>query len=598
MPKPNFPANQPPPPAGGPGDRPPDEPTSRAAKDIPLPTRPIPTSSQLPSRPAGFPEKIKQPSPVSSSTPPPEEERFPPEKPQVSGPLPVKPPVFPAERPIGEKAPPQEAPSRPPERIVVSSLEKEEKKEAPPTPSPPPEEKKELPIPSATPPPTTYVFAEEGAGGVFKKIFIFLLLILILAGAFFGIYKFILPKLRGVGKPQEVSLTYWGLWEPSKVFQQVVADFQKEHPGIKINYVQNSHKDYRERLASSFAKGEGPDIFRFHNTWVPMFKKELAPVPAEAYNAGLFEATFYPVARGSLRQGTNYVGIPLEIDGLGLFINEEIFSSAGKEPPTTWDELRRVALELTAYDAGGNIQIAGVAMGRTENVDHWSDILAVMMLQNGADLENPTGKLAEDALTYFTNFSKQDKVWSQRLPSSTAAFANGKLAMYFGPSWRALNIKEANPSLKFKIVPIPQLPETNITWGTFWAEGVWEKSKNKKEAWEFLKYLSSKSALQKLYQAQAQVRLFGEPYSRVDMADLLKTDKYLGAYISQAPAARSWYLCSRTFDNGINDKIIKYFEDAVNAVNQGKTSKEALAPAAQGVAQVLAQYGLSTGVVR
>jgi len=410
-----------------------------------------------------------------------------------------------------------------------------------------------------------------------KKILLILLLLLVAVGAVFGIYKFVLPRVREVTPSSKTTLTYWGLWEPSSVFGQVIADFEKEHPKIKVNYAQQSHKDYRERLASSFAKGEGPDIFRFHNTWVPMFKRDLAPVPANVYNAASFEAAFYPVARSSLRQGTNYVGIPLEFDGLGLFINEEIFSSAGKTPPTTWDELRQVALELTTYDGQGNIQIAGV---------------------NGADLANPTGKLAEDALDYFVLFAKTDKVWDERLPFSTTAFANGKLAMYFGPSWRALNIKEENPSLKFKIVPIPQLPDTNIAWASFWAEGVWEKSKNKKAAWEFLKYLSSKSVLQKLYQAQAQVRLFGEPYSRVDMAELLKTGQYLGAYISQAPAARTWYLCSRTFDNGINDKIIKYFEDAVNAVAQGGTSKGALETAAQGVAQVLASYGLSTGVVR
>lgn len=451
----------------------------------------------------------------------------------------------------------------------------------------------ETPVPAATPPPTTYVFGQSN--GFVKKILLTFLVILVLGGIGFGVYKFGLPllnKFKGGGITSQTTVAYWGLWEPTKIFEQVIADFEKDHPNIKIEYAQQSHKDYRERLASSIARGEGPDIFRFHNTWVPMFKKDLSVVPPDVYDAASFESTFYPVARESLRQGTAYMGIPLEFDGLGLYINEEIFSRAGKEPPKTWDELRQMAKELTTA------QVAGVALGRTENVDHWSEILGVMMLQNGANLEKPTGKLAEDALDYFTLFAKTDKVWNERLPSSTLAFANGRVAMIFGPSWRALNIKEINPSLKFKIVPVPQLPETNITWASFWVEGVWEKSQNKKEAWEFLKYLSSKEVMQKLFQAQSQTRLFGEPYSRTDMADLLKTNQYLGAYITQAPASRSWFLCSRTFDNGINDKTIKYFEDAVNAVNQGKASAEALSTASQGIAQILAQYGLSTGVVR
>lgn len=535
---------------------------------------------------------------------PDDEEKPPEEKPTASGEPEVKPFTVSVEGP-DQKPPTQETRLSP-----LPDEEKEEERPATPLrvpglrPPPPEEPQKEgePPVVSATPPPTTYVFTGGGIGSGVKKILTFLIIILVVVGVGFGAYKLLLPKLKGVVPSviptKEATITYWGLWEPKNILQQAIADFEKDNPKIKINYVQQSHKDYRERLASAFAKGEGPDIFRFHNTWVPMFKKELSAVPADVYNAASYEATFYPAARESLRLGINYVGVPLEYDGLALFINEDIFSTAGKTPPTTWDELRKVALELTTYDSEGNVQIAGVALGRTENVDHWSDVLGAMMLQNGADLENPTGKLAEDALSYFILFSKTDKVWNERLPSSTAAFANGKLAMYFGPSWRALNIKEINPALKFKIVPIPQLPETNIAWASFWAEGVWEKSKNQKAAWEFLKYLSSKSTLQRLYQTQAGTRLFGEPYSRVDMADLLKGDKYVGAYITQAPAARSWYLCSRTFDNGINDKIIKYFEDAVNSVNKGGGSKEALETAAQGVAQVLASYGLSTGVVR
>jgi multiple sugar transport system substrate-binding protein len=248
-------------------------------------------------------------------------------------------------------------------------------------------------------------------------------------------------------------------------------------------------------------------------------------------------------------------------------------------------------LELTVRDAAGKIQTAGAALGITSNVDHWSDILGLMLLQNGADPANPTNNLAEDTLTFYTLFSRSDRVWDETLPSSTYYFASGRLAMYFGPSWRVFEIKALNPNLKFRVIPVPQLPGVNLTWASYWVEGVNKKSKYPTEAWEFLKFLSTPEVMQKLYQAQSKLRLFGEPYSRTDMADLLKKEPYVGVFIEQAPKAKSWYLCSRTSDNGINDKIIKYYEDAVNAVNEGASPKEALATVAQGVAQVLSQYG-------
>ena len=116
--------------------------------------------------------------------------------------------------------------------------------------------------------------------------------------------------------------------------------------------------------------------------------------------------------------------------------------------------------DLTIKDDQGVVTQSGVALGRTENVDHWPEILALMMLQNGVDLSSPIGKPAEDAL-FFTVFSTVDGVWDATLPPSTQAFAAGKLAMYIAPSWCAFEIQLQNPNLKFKTVPLPQLPKDN-----------------------------------------------------------------------------------------------------------------------------------------
>ncbi len=444
-----------------------------------------------------------------------------------------------------------------------------------------------VPAPTAVPP-----TPKRG----FPKIVLFVLLGVIFLALLFFLGRALLSRFQAGGP---VELTWWGLWEDSSAIDPLITEYEQKNPRVKIKYISQSKEDYRERLTNAQAKGGGPDIFRFHNTWVPMFKNELSHIPASVMTAADFAKTFYPIATSDLTSGTGLVGIPLEYDGLALFINEDIFATAGKTPPTTWDELRKTALELTRKDDQGTIVQAGVALGRTENVDHWPEILGLMMLQNGVNLAKPSGKLAEDALSFFSAFSKVDGVWDASLPSSTVAFSGGKVAMYLGPSWRVFEIKQQNPNLKFKVVAVPQLPkenpkEPNVAYATYWAEGVWARSKNKKEAWGFLKFLSSKESLEKLYQNEARTRLFGEPYSRVDMASLLMSDLIVGPFISQAPDAQSFYLASRTFDGptGINSQINKYFEDAVNAVNFGQPAAKALEPVGPGVSQVLKQYGL------
>jgi ABC-type glycerol-3-phosphate transport system substrate-binding protein len=233
-------------------------------------------------------------------------------------------------------------------------------------------------------------------------------------------------------------------------------------------------------------------------------------------------------------------------------------------------------------------------MGTTNNIDHWSDILALMILQNEGDLANPTNAVAADALSYYITFKKVYRVWDETMPSSTYAFAKGNLAMYFGPSWRVFDIKGYNPNLNFKIIPVPQLSDKKVAWASFWAEGVSKNSPYQKEAWDFLNYLSSQEILQGLYQRESNLRLFGEIYSRVVMAEMLKTQPYVSAFIEEAPFAQSWFLCSDTQDtNGINQQTIKYYEDAVNAVKEGQDPTTVLNTTAKGVAQVLAQYGIS-----
>lgn len=433
----------------------------------------------------------------------------------------------------------------------------------------------------------------------FPKIIIIVVAILALLGIAFAVYKFVLPRFSTVGTKE---VTWWGLWEDESVVSPLIAEYEKDHPGVKITYTKQSEKDYRERLTNALAKGDAPDIFTFHNTWTPMFRKDLDSVPASVINPADYAKTFYPIASTDLSNGTGLAGIPLEYDGLTLFINQDMFDKAGLTPPTTWDDLRKDAKELTQKDDRGVITQAGVALGRTENVDHWQEIVALLILQNQANPADPTSQLAKDAINYFTYFSSVDGVWDETMPPSTTAFAAGKLAMYFAPSWRAFEIQQQNPDLKFKTVPLPQVPKTDqsepdVGYATYWAQGVWTKSANKETAWDFLKFMMQKDSLQKLYQNEAKVRSFGEPYSRVDMASLLTDQPVIGSIIKLAPNARSWYLASSTNDGptGINTQISKYYEDAINSINQNGDVDKALATAASGISQVLSQYGIASG---
>jgi multiple sugar transport system substrate-binding protein len=398
-----------------------------------------------------------------------------------------------------------------------------------------------------------------------------------------------------IGKGEQVTLKYWGLWESAATVNQLIADYKKDKPNVDIVYEKNSPQQYRERLSNQIPAGKGPDIFRFHNTWTPMLQDILSPVPSSTISQNDFKKNFYPTVINDLRNSKKeFIGVPLEIDGLALYWNEEIFNAAGiTRAPTSWQELAQVSLKLTVKDQSGNIQTAGAALGAASNVDHFSDILGLMILQNGGDLKTPTDKGSIDALDYYLSFTRgENRVWDETMPASTIAFTGGNLAMYFGPSWRAIEIKNANPLLKFKVAPVPQLEGGKVAWASYWVEGVSNKSPNQDEAWDFLKFLIQDENLIKLYteSAKSPGRFFGEPYSKVAMAPKLASDPIVGAYISDAPFMRSFPMASRTFDNGINDQIIKSYEDAVNSSLRGGNAKAALETAAKNIGTILGRY--------
>jgi len=405
-------------------------------------------------------------------------------------------------------------------------------------------------------------------------------------------------KLPGIGSSgknavipkQQVNLIYWGLWEPTNVMEELINEYQSQNPHVKISYVEQSKMDYRQRLQSSIQNGQGPDIFRYHNTWYPMLQDFLLPDSKKVVKMD----DVYTSIKGDAVIGGETYGVPLGYDNLVLYYNPQKYQAAGlSRPPADWKELIDYAEKLTIRDSKVGIQVAGVAMGTTGNIDHWRDIVGLLLLQSEV---NPSEYVPAEVMEYYTQFSDIKRVWDSSLPSSTYAFATEKAAMIFGPSWRAHEIRLINPSLDFKTAPVPQLNiDAPVAWSSYWLEGVSAKSAYQDEAWNFLAFLSQPQNLTKLYTSASAIlseRKFGEPYPRTNMADSVKDQEVVNSVLSQADIARSWYLCSQTYDAGLNDGIIKYFEDAINAMNKGSGVDTVLPTLNSGIQQKLGLYGI------
>lgn len=413
--------------------------------------------------------------------------------------------------------------------------------------------------------------------------------IAVIAIIFFVIIPFFTNSSGG-----KVTLTYWGLWEDSKVMQGVISDFERQNSNIKIEYSKQDIKQYRERLITRVNSGTGPDIFRFHNTWYPMLSNVLLPLPSDTISKEQFNDIFYPVAQNDLIKNGAIYGVPLEIDTLSLFVNTKLLESVGLSSPTTWNDFINVARAITVKDENGKIKTAGSAMGTYDNITHAPDILSLLFLQNGVDFKDIAGSSdrIQGAFSFYTSFTTdENNVWDNTLDSSILAFSKGNLGMFFGYSWDYFTIKQFNPNLSFQIVPVPQLPNQNVSLASYWVEGVSVKSKYQKESLLFMKFLARKDTAEKLYTDQAKTRAFGEPYARIDLANRLKADQNVYTFVLQAPSASSSFFVDSTYDDGLNQQLNTYLGNAVNSIINSGSTQTAFNTFSEGVTQILQKYG-------
>lgn len=377
---------------------------------------------------------------------------------------------------------------------------------------------------------------------------------------------------------EQITLVWWGLQEEELVYRPLIEAYEKDHPNVKISYVKQSAINYRPRLQTQLRAGQGPDIFMIHSSWVPMFTGDLAAAPEATYTAADFSQNYYPIITHNLVVQNRVYGIPMEIDGLAMYYNEDLLKYANVSLPKTWQQFQDGARKITVKNQQGQIETAGAALGTTTNVDHWPEILGLLFAQQPeGNVASPGNKGGGDILRFYTSFitDPQNKTWDVTLPSSTQMFTEGKLAFYFANAKKAQDLRQANPSLNFKVAPVPQLPGGEQNWGGFWTYAVAVKP-NFAEAWQFLKYLSSPQSAQILYQQQTQNGSVGTAFPRKDMADLLVNDPFLGAYIKEAPTMNGWFLNSDFSDAGINDEVIALYQEAINSVLQGADPQKTL----------------------
>lgn len=380
-----------------------------------------------------------------------------------------------------------------------------------------------------------------------------------------------------------ITINMWGVWDEVDYWQEIFDDYKLTHPNVKFSYRKLRIEEYERALLEAWAEDRGPDIFMMHNTWIPAYQNKLTPLPDSlSLPVQELQGTFKKEAVWVLKNfptptaeqiGKKFVkavsddmvidnkiyALPPALDTLALYYNAKIFNDAGiVTPPSTWPEFKDAVIAITRLNEDNQIVRSAVAMGRSDNIDRATDLLSVLMMQNGAPMlgadqlpsfdKIPPGGSSdynpgEQALIFYTDFSnpiKEVYTWNETFTSSLEAFAQEQTAMIFGYSYHAPQIRAKGPKVVFKIAPLPQIDPfaTKYNFANYWALGVPAKTADqiKNTAWNFILFATTQTDETAKYIAKSQ-----KPPALRELIQTEITSGEASPFTTQVLTAQNWY---------------------------------------------------------
>ena len=155
-----------------------------------------------------------------------------------------------------------------------------------------------------------------------------------------------------------VTLTFWGTYgnggnkaQTDALNKTIIPAFEKANPNIKIDYVDIPYDSLLQKLTTSAAGGQLPDLVRSDIGWVPKFAalKVFDQLDGTMPNFDTLSADNYPGSLATNKYAGHYYGLPLDTNTRVLISNTAALKSAGiASPPATFADLQADAPKLAA----------------------------------------------------------------------------------------------------------------------------------------------------------------------------------------------------------------------------------------------------------
>lgn len=298
-----------------------------------------------------------------------------------------------------------------------------------------------------------------------------------------------------------LTMTWWGSDTRHATTKKLIALYEKSHPNIVISPTYTGWDDYWDRLATTVAGGNTPDIIQQDFRYVHEYADRGALADLKRFIPSVIndsELDRSAMSTGRL-DGKTYA-IPTGVNAFALVVNPTLVKQAGVTLPDdktwSWDDFVNTAAKITQATKG--------AVHGTEDMGYYDGGLQVFARQHGEDLFTPDGKpgMSVQTLTEWFNLivkmrdtkaepsaSVTHETWSGGIDQSLLATNKGASSFWWTNQLGALSA-DSKASLELRRMPGESQaakPGTFLKPAMFWSLSA--RSKHPEEAAQFVNFL-------------------------------------------------------------------------------------------------------------
>ena len=331
------------------------------------------------------------------------------------------------------------------------------------------------------------------------------------------------------------TLEFWGLGREGEVVAEMIPEFERRNPGIKVVMQQIPWIAAHEKLLTAHVGDATPDVAQMGNTWIPEFVT-VAALEELQWPAADQRDFFQGIWATNVVNGKLY-GIPWYVDTRVLFYRKDILATVGyPNGPRTWSEwidcMERLKREKKSR--------YGILMPTNEH-EH----IEVLAMSNGSPFLKANGTRGafreppfRDAFAFYVSLFERGfapKVNNTQVANLYQQFAQGEFVMHITGPWNVGEFRRrlpANMQDKWATAPLPAR-DAKTTPGISMAGGaslvIFRGSPRKAEARKFIEFLSEPAQQVRFYELCGDL----PPRRSAWRAPSLANDPYFPAFRAQ-----------------------------------------------------------------